>query len=429
MTAGLQVGDRVEVEVGPIAHGGHCVARHEGQVLFVRHTLPGERVVAQVTEVGSGGRFVRADAVEVRTAAPGRIPAPCVYAARCGGCDFQHVDLATQRELKTTVVREQLTRLARLEWPVHVEALPGREDGLRWRTRAEFTVSPEREVGLRRHRSHEVIAIEDCLIATEAVVGTGVLQRNPHTIPDDVGAFDVVAPSLGEPVAVPVPRDAAPNPVPQIRERVAGLDQDFALSARGFWQVHPAAAQTFVAAALAMLAPRPGERALDLYSGVGVFAAALAGAVGPSGQVIAVESDATASGHAEGNLSAYGNGVVVRSRVDDAFGLARRQRGPRRAGSRPRAGVRHPLLPTRADIVLLDPPRTGAEGPVVAAIAALRPRAIAYIACDPAALARDLATFAEHGYAVSALRAFDAFSMTHHVECIALLEPAVQAAN
>lgn len=419
----LIVGDRVEVDIGPVAHGGFCVARHDGQVLFVRHSLPGERVVAEVTEVGSGARFVRADAVEVLAAAPGRVPAPCVYAARCGGCDFQHVDLAHQRELKAAVVREQLQRLAGLEWPVVVEPVPGDIEGLRWRTRAEFAVSDDGEVGMRKHRSHDIVPIDDCLIASEAVVGTGVLHRDPNTIPDDLAAFDVVAPSVGEPVVVPIPRGAAPNPVPDVVETVDGIDGEFTVSARGFWQVHPGAASRFVAAALEGLAPAPGERALDLYSGVGVFAAALADAVGPTGQVIAVESDQAATRHAEANLAAYGNAVVVPARVDDAFGIPRAQKGPRRRGSRPRGATRHPLIPTSADLVLLDPPRTGAGAGVVRAIAALRPRAIAYVACDPAALARDLATFAQEGYAVRTLRAFDAFPMTHHVECVALLAP------
>ncbi|GAB4076509.1 class I SAM-dependent RNA methyltransferase [Nostocoides australiense] len=424
MIGGLAVGDRVEVEVGPVAHGGHCVARYEGQVLFVRHTLPGERVVAEVTGIGSGNRFVYADARAVLTASPDRVVPPCPYAGRCGGCDFQHVALPAQRELKAAVVREQLQRLARLDLPVEVEPVPGDRGGLRWRTRAEFAVSDDRRVGMRPHRSHEVLSIDDCLIATDAVVGTGVLHRDPSTIAEDVGAFDVVAPSVGEPVVVPVPQDEAPDPVPDVAEHVAArmLHRQFAVSARGFWQVHPGAPATFVDAVLEMLAPRPGERALDLYSGVGVFAAALAEAVGPVGQVIAIESDATATRHAEANLAAYRHVVAVRARVDDAFGLPRQVRGPRRG--RTRAGSRHPLLPHTADVVVLDPPRTGAGKDVCCAVAALSPRAIAYVACDPAALARDLATLTGQGYAVTRLRSFDAFPMTHHVECLALLEPA-----
>ena len=133
-------GTEFEVTVGPVAHGGHCVARHEGRVVFVRHTLPGERVVVRVTEDRHPG-FCRADAIEVLEASPDRVERPCPYSGpgRCGGCDWQHVDPAAQRTLKATVVREQLARLAGLpDVDVPVEELPG--GPLRWRSRARFAV-------------------------------------------------------------------------------------------------------------------------------------------------------------------------------------------------------------------------------------------------------------------------------------------------
>ncbi len=184
----------------------------------------------------------------------------------------------------------------------------------------------------------------------------------------------------------------------------------------------PGAAATFVDTVLDLLDPQPGETALDLYAGVGLFAAALASAVGDGGRVVAVESDASAVACAAGNLAAYPSVVAVRARVDDAFGVPRASRSgpaPRRA-QRPRKLRRHPLMPLRADLVVLDPPRTGAGRGVVAQVAALEPRAIAYVACDPAALARDTAYLREGGYHLRELRAFDAFPMTAHLECIAV---------
>src|SRR3954451_11553733 len=132
-------GRAFEVTVGPVAHGGHCVARHEGRVVFVRHALPGERVVVRVTEDRQPG-FCRADAVEVLEAAPDRVPRPCPYSGpgRCGGCDWQHVTHEGQLRLKAAVVREQLARLAGLDVDVVCEALPG--GPLRWRSRARFAV-------------------------------------------------------------------------------------------------------------------------------------------------------------------------------------------------------------------------------------------------------------------------------------------------
>lgn len=420
--APLSEGDVVELEVGAVAHGGFCVARHEGRVVFVRHSLPGERVRARVTEAREGQRFVRADAVEVLSASPRRVTPPCPYAAPglCGGCDFQHTDLAHQRELKAAVVREQFARLARTEVDVLVEPVPGDEDGAGWRTRVEFAVDGTGRAGLRAHRSHDVVPVESCLIADPRVLATGVLGG--HWSGEQ--AVDVVAPSTGETVVVPVPSGEAHVPV--VTEHVAGqrFSGDFEVSARGFWQVHPGAAATFVDTVLGMLEPQPGEVALDLYAGVGLFAAALAQRVGERGKVVAVESEAAATSAAEGNLAAYPSVAVVRARVDDAFGVPRPTRsGPaRNRAQRSRKLRRHPLLPLRADLVVLDPPRTGAGRGVVGQVAALAPRAVAYVACDPAALARDTAYLAEAGYALRGLRAFDAFPMTHHVECVALFE-------
>lgn len=459
--ADLAVGSEVVVDIGPVAHGGHCIARHEGRVLFVRHAIPGERVRVRVTEGGDGDRFLRADAVEVLSASPDRVPPPCPYAApgRCGGCDFQHVGLERQRRLKEEVVREQFTRLARSPLPesFRVEPVAGDRDGLRWRTRVEFAVSPHGGVGLRAHRSHEVVPVERCLIAVDAVNtavdaavdalhaavadadaenhATGEVRAGTEAATVDVRAIDsaataderaldIVAPGSGGVVVVPVPVPPEAD-VPEVVEPVVGGRDHgtFVVSARGFWQVHPGAAATFLEAALDLLDLRPGETVLDLYSGVGLFSRGLAEGVGPSGRVVAVEADATATGQAQRNLAAYPWVVPVRARVDDFFGVARpKRKGPgRRRTSRP--ATRHPLAPPRADVVLLDPPRTGAGRDVVGAVTALGPRAVVHVACDPAALARDSADLADRGYRLVTLRAFDAFPMTHHVECLALFEP------
>ncbi|MFC7492144.1 MULTISPECIES: class I SAM-dependent RNA methyltransferase [unclassified Knoellia] len=421
--ADLTVGDEVVVDAGPIAHGGFVVARHEGRVLFVRHTLPGERVRVRITEGGSGDRFLRADAVEVLDASPHRVEPPCPYAGPglCGGCDFQHVEPAEQRRLKAGVVAEQLQRLAHVEREVVVEPVPGDVDGLRWRTRAEFAVGRDARAGMRRHRSHDVLTIDDCLIASERVVGTGVLQG--HWAGEK--AVDVIAPSEGAAVVVRIPSDETVAPV--VTESVVGqsLSREFEVSARGFWQVHPGAAATFVDAVIDGLQPQPGERCLDLYAGVGVFTSALAQAVREGGQVIAVESDATAVAQARLNVESTPWVHYVQGRVDHVFGVESTGRvaGSRKGGRR-RSAPRRPnsAMPPTADIVVLDPPRTGAGKAVIGAVVSLAPRALAYVACDPAALARDTAYLMERGYALVSLRAFDAFPMTHHVECVAIFE-------
>lgn len=433
---GLSVGDEVEVDVTAIAHGGHCIARHDGQVLFVRHTLPGERVLARVTETGAGERFVRADAVAVLTPSPDRVSPPCPFAGPglCGGCDLQHVALPRQRALKADVVREQMARLAHLGLEVDVEPVPGDDHGLDWRTRVEFAVDAEGRAGLRRHRSHDVVAIDHCRIAAPGIDRLRVTEQLwPAT-----EAVDTVAPSVGDPVAVAVSGAQAPQTdVPVVRERVEAswrgsdareqtLARELTVSARGFWQVHPGAARTFVEAVMTDADVRVGERALDLYAGVGLFACALAAAVGPTGQVVAVESDPTATALTRANLADAPNVAVLTARVDDAFGVARpaRRGSAKQRGSRPRKPSRSTLMPTAADVVVLDPPRTGAGRGICTEVARLRPRVVVYVACDPAALARDTAYLADLGYRLDALRAFDAFPMTHHVECVARFVPA-----
>jgi tRNA/tmRNA/rRNA uracil-C5-methylase (TrmA/RlmC/RlmD family) len=384
-SAPFAVGDRVEARTGPVAHGGHVVARlrPEGAerdvVVFVRHALPGELVVVEITELSK--TFLRGDAVEVLEPSADRVPPPCPlsHPGGCGGCDFQHVTLPAQRRLKGEVVAEQLRRLAGLDREVVVEAVPvaqsAPDDGLGWRTRMQYVAVPGGGLGLRKHRSHDVVLVEECLIEARGA---------RRTVVEDVGQRS--SRDRGEVIVETV------------------LGRDFRVEADGFWQVHPQAPRVLTEAVLDLLGPRPGERALDLYAGVGLFSAFLADAVGRAGGVVSIESDRRASELAGENLAEFPQAAVRAGRVDQVlsqgFGSTR-----------------------SVDVVVLDPPREGAKRKVVDAIATLRPRAVAYVACDPAALARDVAYFREAGYELADLRAFDLFPMTHHVECVALLVP------
>ncbi len=395
------VGTEAVVEVGPVAHGGHCVARLDGRVVFVRHALPGERVRVAITEGDDDSRFLRGDAVEVLDASPQRVEPPCPYAGpgRCGGCDFQHADLAYQRQLKAEVVREQFQRLAKLDVDVAVEAVPGDEAGLRWRSRVEFAVDADGRAGLRVHRSHTILPLADCLIADQRIIDSGVLDT---LWTGCTGVDAVAADEPADAVLVTLPEGRVP-PVVQ-RVDTPEWSGEFRIGARGFWQVHPGAAPTFVAHVLETLRPDAGEKVLDLYAGAGLFAAALADAVGPSGSVLAVEGHRPAVVDGMRNTSSQPQVEWRHGRVDRVVHTLVRQQ-------------------IHADLVVLDPPRTGAGRDVTRDIAALHPRRIAYVACDPAALARDVAYLGSAGYRLETLRAFDAFPMTHHVECIAVLVP------
>jgi tRNA/tmRNA/rRNA uracil-C5-methylase (TrmA/RlmC/RlmD family) len=373
---------RFTVEVGPVAHGGHCVARHEGRVVFVRHALPGETVVVEVTE-DRGGSFCRGDAVKVESPSPDRVAPSCPVArpGGCGGCDFQHVAPAAQRALKAAVLSEQMSRLAGLDVSVEVEELPG--GPLSWRTRARLATDESGRPGFRAHRSHEVIPIDGCPIAA------------PGTVDQVVGR--IWPPSSS--VTVAVDSSATTHIGPSTAVETAAR-RTWQVPADGFWQAHPDAADVYVEVVESWAKLSPGEAAWDLYCGVGLFAAVLATEVGPAGEVIAVESAHPSAEAAADNLADLPQVRIFEGRVEAVL----------------RAGIGR--APT---VVVLDPPRTGAGRKVVESVAGRSPERVIYVACDPAALARDVATFADHGYRLADLRAFDAFPMTHHMECAALL--------
>ena len=369
------VGQRYDVEVGPVAHGGHCVARLPadlpvvgGSVVFVRHALPGERVTVEVTEGAPGDRFLRGDAVDVQEPSPDRVVPPCPYAGpgRCGGCDFQHVDLDAQRRLKADVVAEQLRRLAGLDREVVVEPVPGDDDGLGWRTRMRFATTPDGRLGLRAARSRRVVPVDRCLIAADGAVTLVEGESAPQPVVEDV------------------------------------LGQRFTVARDGFWQAHRGAPATLVEAVLEAARPEPGDVVLELYSGVGLFTAFLADAVGAGGRVVAVEGSRTAVEHARANLADRPWAEVHAGSVD---GLLERT----------------PVA--RADVVVLDPPREGARRAVLESVIARGPRTVVLVACDPASFARDTALLAGAGYRLDGLRAFDLFPMTQHVEVVGRFVP------
>ena len=415
--AALEVGAELELEIGDIAGGGGCVAHApDGRVVFVRHSLPGERVVATVTSTTSS--FIRADATEVRRASPERVTPPCPYAGpgRCGGCDFQHIDPAAQRRLKASRIAEQLQRVAGVTRAVRVEHVAGDEGGLGWRTRVRLGVDHSGQLGFRRHRSHALELVDHCPIACDPVMETGTFEANWSGV-DQLEI--IVAPDTGESlIAVDLSRKAAPT-LPPVSARlvVNGRPQQrsgavhtmvsgvtFRVSAGVFWQVHVGAAEALARAVRAALGAGPGDKVVDLYAGAGLFSVLAADDVGPTGSVLAVERDRRACADAEYN------------------GHGRAQLRVRQASITPNL-VEHGI--GRPDLLVLDPAREGAGKAVMAALNghATTLRRLVYVSCDPSSFSRDLRVLLDSHWSLSSLRAFDIFPMTEHVELVATLEP------
>ncbi|MBF4591202.1 class I SAM-dependent RNA methyltransferase [Curtobacterium sp. VKM Ac-1395] len=416
---GESVGTLLELDVTGIAHGGISVARHEGRVVFVSDAIPGESVVARVTEDRKKS-FWRADTVSVTTPSEHRVDHVWPEAAldrdpaeRPGGAEFGHIALAHQRTLKHDVLVDSFSRFAHVDLTevlgrdVVVEAAPGDDaaNGLGWRTRVRLHVDEEGTAGPFAARSHTVVPVTGLPLATATVQESAPLARGAMP---GASVLDVLAPSGSEGARLVVDEQA-----PTAVTEVVG-HRTFTVDDTGFWQVHRAAASVLTEA-VQDLVDRDRLDAdgihLDLYGGVGLLAAAVGDLVGPKARLTSVESAGRATEHAQENLAEWIGARAEPGRVDRW--LARTVQ----------TASRSELDRYRAGTVVLDPPRSGAGREVAVQIAALQPAQVVYVACDPVALARDVATFADLGYRLEALRAFDLFPHTHHMEAVARLVP------
>jgi tRNA/tmRNA/rRNA uracil-C5-methylase (TrmA/RlmC/RlmD family) len=381
----FRVGEKFTSTIEKVAHGGHFIARYEGAVFFIRHGIPGERVVVEVTSTGKS--FNRGDVLEVIEPSPDRVKAPCSYAHRlgCGGCDFQHIAIARQRELKSEVVTEQFARIAKMDLKVVVEEV---SDPLHWRTRAILNIDGSGKAGFFGSRSHNSIQIADCLTCVPELKLVEITSRTwqPNT------KLEISANKSGDRIVAGSEVFEGP------KELVEIVDENrFQVSHSSFWQSHKSAPAVLTEAVMQFAQLQSGDQVLDLYGGVGLFSAAALSAVGETGRVDLVEASSSAVGDAKINFENMPNVNIYLGEV---------------AKIMPRIGS--------ADVVILDPPRDGAGQLVLQQISALDPKRIIYVACDPAALARDCAFANDLGWKLTKVRAFDLFPMTHHIEMVAL---------
>jgi 23S rRNA (uracil1939-C5)-methyltransferase len=434
--------DVVELDIERLAYGGDAISHLEdGRTVFVRLACPGDRVLAEIVE--DRERFVRAEVREILSASPDRVKPPCPYFGECGGCQWQHIGYPAQLTAKRASVVDALVRIGKIETAEKIVsecvASPAQYG---YRNKVEFevdTTTGRPRLGYHRLGSDEVLPVDECLLlpkklrsAPKALGGAlryasgetdlGLARvalrvaANTNEVEialwSEPGAFPrkAVAGTLGTAVrATSIVRVLAKGPTKERkvtgvevlagkghwRERIGQFE--YLISAPSFFQVNTKAAEKLVELAVDALRPDGSDRVADLYAGAGTFTLPLAE---KAGEVVAIEGSGPAVRDLRRNLEVSGVWVDV------VGGDAAREMGSL----------------GRFDLVLVDPPRAGLKSEAVEAIAHARPRALAYVSCDPATLARDTAALAEHGYALKRATPVDLFPQTYHVETLALFE-------
>jgi tRNA/tmRNA/rRNA uracil-C5-methylase (TrmA/RlmC/RlmD family) len=390
--------DFLQLTAGPPANGGSCVARHDGRVVFVRYALPGEVVLARVT--GERGSHWHAEVVDVLEASPDRVDSLCPIAGvdGAGCCDLAFVTPEASRRIKGDVVANQLGRLGGFDWAGVAEEV-GSVGTTGWRTRVRLDTNGEGRAGYHRYHSADLVTDLSCAQLPAGMLAGLDGSRWPpgaelHVAVDDEGKRHVVQTGPGR----------ASKATTQVGEgsyeatqRVG--DRVWKVPVTAFWQAHRAAARVYSGLIAEWARLSPGMSALDLYGGAGVFAAVLAESVGETGHVTTVDTSRGSSRAARATLADLGQVSVV---TDSVRRVVSGRQG-------------------RADVAVLDPPRTGAGREVIDLLAAAGVPRIIHIGCEAASFARDVGLYRGHGYAVEELRVFDSFPLTHHVECVAVL--------
>jgi tRNA/tmRNA/rRNA uracil-C5-methylase (TrmA/RlmC/RlmD family) len=387
---------------GPPANGGSCVARHEGRVVFVRYALPQERVRARV--VADHGSYWHAHVVEVIEPSPHRVKPQCPIAGvdAAGCCDLAFAEHGAARRLKGAVVANQLAKLGGYHWRDESDAVAepvGPGDVTGWRTRVRLDTGDDGRAGFHRYHSEELVTDLRCgQLPGGMLDGLDGVDWPPgaqlYVAVDDDGERHVVqsGPRVGKKTATRVVEGNY-----EATQRVNG--RVWRVPVTAFWQAHRDAARTYSGLVADWAQLRDGMTAWDLYGGAGIFAAVLGEAAGEGGQVISVDTSRGASRSARAALADLRCVSVITDSVRRALATQRK----------------------RADVAVLDPPRSGAGREVIDLLAAADVPRVIHIGCEAASFARDVGLYLKHGYRVDELRVFDSFPLTHHVECVTVL--------
>jgi 23S rRNA (uracil1939-C5)-methyltransferase len=398
-TSTLSIGDVIELTGDRIAYGGEVVGRYDGLVVFVPLGAPGDKLRVRITERKKS--YARGVIEDILTGSQVRRCPACQYFGRCGGCQLQHIDYAAQLEAKSNFISEALKRVAGLDWPQRVEVCAAAEFGYRARAelKAERTPQGEIRVGFNQLKSRSVCDVESCPVLMPAL--DGALSAIRQSIRGSsiweqgdsrTASFEIAADESGV-ACEPKLADFESGP---LTRTVAGATYRFSPST--FFQANSLLIDDLVRE---VTGDASGDRAIDLYCGVGLFTVPLARQFA---HVVGVESNPDAARFARENAvsNSAANIEVWTEHVDRWLARAKGQDQP------------------RPDLVLLNPPRTGAAE-TIRQIASLDAARVTYVSCDPTTLARDLAVLCESGYRLDGVTGFDLFPQTYHVETVAKL--------
>ena len=383
----LAIGEILTLDIGNIANGGHFVARHDNQIIFVRHAISGETAKVKITAINS--RFAFGDAVEILKPSKDRVPPPCQYAhpEGCGGCDFQHINYDVQSDLKKEVLKDQFKRITKIDIsPEIITVNPS--DGLHWRSRLNLAISENKKVGLRAHKSNSIIEINECLIALKEINKSDIFSANwdseenlkiscSNTNQINISQFNksIIGPE-------------------KLTENVD--NNEYTISPKSFWQSHINAPGLLLQQVMKEANIQQDEIVCDLYGGVGLFTLPISKLIGKNGQVHLIEMNDTCIEDANNMFEHIDNVFIHHGTVEQKLGSVK-----------------------KIDTIILDPPRNGVSKQVMNQMIEKKPHTIIYVSCNPSTLARDSKVLLDNKYSLNNIVGLDLFPMTHHIESVA----------
>ncbi len=393
---------QIQIDLTDMLYGGNALGKHGGRAVFVTGGLPGEQVIATITD--DRGRYAFAVVDEIISASPQRITPRCPYfrAGTCGGCQWQHIDYAAQLDYKTGIVREQFRRIGKFA-DIPLRPIIASPDEWFYRTHVTFHSAPTGELGFVAPDNRTVTPIDECTIIRPELLAmrdaiTTPARRVRCMVGTDANERVISASDDASPSAADNADDesiATATTPDKVTFVIHG--ETFHVSAGSFFQVNLPQAARLVELVIDQFDLTGRESMLDLYSGVGLFTAFMAQG---TKRVVAIELSPNAVKDARLNLERFPHVEIIEGLTETVL----------------------PLVKGKFDAAVVDPPRAGMKPKAIAALIARAPRQIAYVSCDPSTLARDARLLVDAGYTLTQVQPVDMFPQTYHIECIAGFE-------